>query len=231
MRTKKLLLIQLLFLLCVVGSAWAGNASGIRHSTHDFSDDDWYPDTNNQQICITCHAPHDKGRTNYQAGLLWNRKVSSATYVMYNNSFSPTLNNSVDSSPTGTSKLCLSCHDGTIALDSFDRYAGDPDLVIGIVSGIKRIPRVIAGSDLDMRGTHPISIAYAGSDNGLNPATNTWPGGLSIADTLDDGKVQCSTCHDVHNSSESIAGTPLLRAGMHPAQGGASELCLTCHNK
>jgi len=227
------LCVSLLLVVGLTAAAWAGNAQGITGSAHDFSAQDWYPGLASQrEICQPCHAPHDKGRTTYQAGLLWNHELSSATYVMYNNTFSPTLNNTVDSAPTGSSKLCLSCHDGTVALDSFDGHAGDPALLIGEAYGnLKRIPRAMSGSDLDMRGTHPISIAYSGGDTGLNPTTTVWQGGGTIADTLEDGKVQCASCHDVHNSSESIPGTLLLRAGQTDGQGGGSRLCLTCHNK
>lgn len=223
-----------LFGLCCLAlwalPAQAGNAQGIRGSVHDFSDEEWATE---REICNVCHAPHDKGRDRYKDGLLWNHALSSATYVMYSNSFSETQTHAADSQPTGNSKLCLSCHDGTVALDSFDRYAGDPDLVIGNTNPLKRVPRVLSGTELDMRGTHPISVSYAGDDPELHPATNTWPGGRTIAQTLEDGKVQCSTCHDVHNGPESMAGTMLLRAANSTAldSGAASGLCLTCHNK
>jgi hypothetical protein len=53
----------------------------------------------------------------------------------------------------------------------------------------------------------------------------------TIADVLDAGKVQCSSCHDVHDQ-ESVAGTHLVRVAQSVAQGGvASGLCLTCHDK
>jgi hypothetical protein len=53
----------------------------------------------------------------------------------------------------------------------------------------------------------------------------------TIASVLDNGKVQCSSCHDVHDQ-ESVAGSHLLRVAQTVAQGGtASGLCLTCHIK
>lgn len=52
-----------------------------------------------------------------------------------------------------------------------------------------------------------------------------------MAATLDNGKVQCSTCHDVHDQ-ESVPGTHLLRTAQSPTEGGVpSGLCLTCHLK
>src|ERR1035438_10544635 len=59
-------------------------------------------------ICIFCHAPHNTTGE----GPLWNHELSHATYTPYTSS---TLKAAVDQ-PTGASKLCLSCHDGTVAL-------------------------------------------------------------------------------------------------------------------
>lgn len=63
------------------------------------------------QICVFCHTPH--GATPEQNAPLWNRQLSQATYIP----FSSTSIDATDlGQPTGRSKLCLSCHDGTIAL-------------------------------------------------------------------------------------------------------------------
>jgi hypothetical protein len=60
------------------------------------------------EVCIFCHTPHNSK----PAGPLWNREDPGATYVLYNSS---TLQ-AVPGQPDGSSILCLSCHDGTIAL-------------------------------------------------------------------------------------------------------------------
>jgi predicted CXXCH cytochrome family protein len=57
--------------------------------------------------------------------------------------------------------------------------------------------------------------------------------GTTINDVLEPTaagpKLQCASCHDVHDSAgESIAGTKLLRESMTAP---ASGLCLTCHLK
>src|SRR5690606_23255967 len=62
------------------------------------------------QVCIFCHAPHHASRVQP----LWNRANSTATYTIYR---SDSLR-SQPGQPTGASKMCLSCHDGTIALGS-----------------------------------------------------------------------------------------------------------------
>src|SRR5829696_8305601 len=66
--------------------------------------------TNEQQVCIFCHTPHNASPIQP----LWNRNVPVAAYIPYASSSLQ----AQPGQPTGTSKLCLSCHDGTIALGS-----------------------------------------------------------------------------------------------------------------
>ncbi len=70
--------------------------------------------------------PHDHSQAaqRYTNGLLWNHALSTATYTMYDNTWSPTITGAQDAQPTGHSKLCLGCHDGTVGIDTFDKYAG-----------------------------------------------------------------------------------------------------------
>lgn len=69
--------------------------------------------TGTGEICVFCHTPH--GADSAAAAPLWNRKVSDATtYTKYT---SPTLFNTT--TLTGSMSLaCLSCHDGTQAMDT-----------------------------------------------------------------------------------------------------------------
>ena len=248
-------------LTIVLGFGVTGLAhAAITGSSHDFTDglkgksgntgagtafsEAW---NDRKEICRVCHVPHDHSQAEkrYEKGLLWNHALSSANYTMYDVGFSKTLTGSQSSQPDGTAKLCLGCHDGTVAIDTFDRYAGgnvffdsvsNPDgTTSGSYSPGYKVPGYQKGN-VDLRGTHPISIAFPAAEIGdgknfTNPAVQTWTTGGTVASTLDDGKVQCSTCHDVH-SQEVIAGTHLLRAAQTVAQGGpASGLCLTCHVK
>jgi hypothetical protein len=151
---------------------------------------------------------------------------------MYDSSWSSTLDGTVSSQPDGTAKLCLGCHDGTIAIDTFDKYAGGTINITDFAPDYE-IPSLLDGTNEDLRATHPISIVY---DNTADPTLkdpSTTAMGLSgyIVDVLDNGKVQCSSCHDVHDQ-ESVANTHLLRVAQTTAQGGSpSGLCLTCHIK
>ncbi len=235
-----------LALLCAASTPlWAETGAGLGlgitqpGSPHNFVVGDIAAVINDSgEICRVCHVPHDHARASrrYLNGLLWNHEVSSASYTMYNNAWSHSLTGTQSAQPDGTAKLCLGCHDGTVAMDVFDKYAGDSLNTMRNLHGLTVIPWFSDGSNLDLRGTHPISIAFPAGETGdgknfNNPATATWAHGEAIAATLDNGKVQCSTCHDVHDQ-ESVAGTHLLRAANSPAEGGVpSGLCLTCHVK
>jgi hypothetical protein len=222
-----------------------GSGAGIVGSPHDFTDDDsdeaggavpelaW---NLRGEICRVCHVPHDHGRATkyYLNGLLWNHGVGALTYTMYDSTWSSTLDGLQSPQPDGVAKLCLGCHDGTIAIDTFDKYAGTAGREIQNIYGgplaAFRVPAFTIAGTMDLRGTHPLSIEYDfAGDGGLNPLGDTMGTSGTIADVLDNGKVQCSSCHDVHDSSEAVPNTHLLRVlnnGANP-----SGLCLTCHDK
>lgn len=221
---KKYLVLVLTVLIVGLSSlAMAvGDGTGILNSPHDFSAAAW---NSTGEICVTCHTPHDGGRASNAAGLLWNHDLSAATYTMYDQTLSATLDGAVDAQPDGIAKLCLSCHDGTVALEAFGKNTAVTDTRVPVNF---EVPRLDDAGNEDLRGTHPISIVYDdAADVNLNLAAST-PIGTSgfIADVLDtNNRLQCSSCHDVHNQ-ESVAGTALLRV-----DNAASALCLTCHIK
>ncbi|MEF9476103.1 MAG: hypothetical protein L0958_05375 [Candidatus Mariimomonas ferrooxydans] len=158
--------------------------------------------------------------------------MSTASYTMYDSTWSSSLDGAQSAQPDGTAKLCLGCHDGTVAIDTFDKYAGGTVFITDFDPGFK-VPGFTDGSNLDLRGTHPLSITYddTADTNLKDPAATAMGTSGMIDDVLDNGKVQCSSCHDVHDQ-ESVANTHLLRVAQTIAQGGtASGLCLTCHIK
>jgi len=205
----KKLNVFLTFVLLMVGSQIS--FAQIKGSAHDFSTQAWNAP---KEICVVCHTPHNANTTVVNAPL-WNHAISAtATYSMYT---SATMN-SLAGQPDGSSKLCLSCHDGTVALENFG----------GITTGT----RLMTGGSLlgtSLSNDHPISITYdaalATADGGLfNPTTAlSGLGGTIAANMLIGGKMQCSSCHDVHNSGNTAH--LLLKSN------AASALCLTCHNK
>lgn len=184
-------------------------SAGITGTKHDFSGAGWnvYNATTNPlggQICSVCHAPHNTST----AGQLWNHASTAATFTLYT---SATLN-AVPGQPVGVSKLCLSCHDGTVALDSFGGKTGTTNITGG----------ALLGTALD--NDHPISFTYDAALATLDGSLVT-PASASLVTTnipLYTGKLECGTCHDVHNNTN---GT-FLRVS-----NAASALCKSCHNK
>lgn len=166
--------------------------------------------TSEAQSCLFCHAPHSAS----PIAPLWNRGNPGSTYTPYTSSTSL----SRPGQPTGASLLCLSCHDGTIALgDVLSRGTR-----IGMAGGNTTMPAGNGNLGTDLSDDHPISFAYtatlAASRGELaNPATLTGKVKLDAG-----GLLQCTTCHDAHDDSN---GKFLVM----PNQ--ASALCQTCHTK
>ena len=179
-------------------------------SAHDFSDDTW---NTTGEICLVCHTPHnaDVAVTNAP---LWNHQTTTANFSTYS---SATMQ-ATTGQPDASSKLCLSCHDGTVAVDNFGGETGGTHFLTG---------QTLIGTDLS--DDHPLSFTYdaalASADGGLHDptTTNSGLGGTITQDMLIGNKVQCASCHDVHNGS---GINKLLRKS-----NSGSDLCLTCHDK
>ena len=86
----------------------------------------------------------------------------------------------------------------------------------------------VVGAGGDFTNDHPIAITYDEvSDLGLQPKATVAAAGLPLFNN----KVQCASCHDVHNWSLSpktgFGGTPFLRIDNNTG----SALCVACHKK
>lgn len=196
--------------------AWlvpSSSSAGIRDTKHNLSA--YGPGTiraeEETRICIFCHTPHHASQT---AGVLWNRDDPTVTYIPYQSS---TLRATVGQ-PTGASKLCLSCHDGTIALGEL---LSEPDEV-GFVGGVRFLPPGASLIGTDLSNDHPISFHYDLSLVAENPELAD-PLTLTGSVRLDAfGQLQCTSCHDPHDEA---FGKFLVA----PLQGSA--LCTTCHQQ
>ncbi len=163
-----------------------------------------------QATCIFCHTPHRAS----SAAPLWNRASSGQTYLPYD---SLTLDAAVGQ-PTGSSKLCLSCHDGTIALGAVLSRGTD----IVMQPGQEFMPAGPGLIGTDLRDDHPISFAFDGilyMDDGQLKHPSTLAGDVKLDAT---GQVQCRSCHDPHDNR---FGKFLVMANTQ------SALCLECHNR
>jgi predicted CXXCH cytochrome family protein len=159
-----------------------------------------------EEVCKFCHTPHASN----PIAPLWNRSDPGTYYKTYKSS---TLVANVGQ-PTGSSRLCLSCHDGTIALtQTYNARGGPPGTVF-----LSASDRGYLGTDLSV--DHPISFVY---DSSLAVAQRQLldPAALPVALKLDDEhRLQCTTCHDPHDN----------RFGKFLTMSNAeSATCRTCH--
>src|SRR4029079_19336304 len=99
-----------------------------------------------------CHTPHGASGD----APLWNRFSSAATYIPCSSSTA----RATIGQPTGSSKLCLSCHDGTVALGMVNSRSTP----IQMQNNITTIPIGPANLGTDLSDDHPVSFTY---DNAL----------------------------------------------------------------
>ena len=148
------------------------------------------------QVCVFCHTPH--GATP-GAPALWNRALSAATYSVYTSSSldANAIQGQLDQ-PGGSSKLCLSCHDGTLAVGSVNVLSGRGGSAPGSQSialggtapGSGAMPEGAGATTgytrnlgIDLTNDHPISVSYTSAlatrDGELREvdAAQKWPAG------------------------------------------------------
>jgi predicted CXXCH cytochrome family protein len=163
------------------------------------------------QICLFCHTPHNAS----PAAALWSRRSSTAVYIPYT---STTARGGMGQ-PNGSSMLCLSCHDGTIALGELINTTTP----ITMAGGVTTMPAGAGRLGTDLGDDHPVSFAYTAAlatqrkNELVNPAALT---GRVKLDSL--GRMQCTSCHDAHDNSN---GKFLVQSNV------ASGLCTACHAK
>ena len=157
------------------------------------------------RICIFCHTPHNS----LPLSPLWNRELEPRVYSVY---ASPTLKaGPLPQQPTGSTKLCLSCHDGTIAMGAVLNPAG------GIAMAQGTFPSgSLSNFGLDLSGHHPVSFPYHTALPNAELVSPP-PEELVFGGTDD---LHCTTCHDPHKDTY---GRFLVKDNRY------SALCTTCH--
>lgn len=165
------------------------------------------------QVCIFCHTPHQA----QPAVPLWNHQATTASFTLYTSS---TALETADG-PGWSALLCLSCHDGTVAVGAIQ---GRSIVMQGTtLNGLLPLGSTNLGTNF--QDDHPINIplvitARATSNHLVFPA----PGDSVHLDL--EGKVQCVSCHNVHSNRY----PPFLVKSDAPdpiAPGG--KLCQSCH--
>jgi predicted CXXCH cytochrome family protein len=199
------------------------------------------------ETCVFCHTPHSAASaaaTGVQ-GLLWNRTNSiAASFDVYT---SGTL--SVTSGATGLTLMCMSCHDGITsiavgALINAPNPATNPSQVTAFgtdkIGTVWNVPTPnpfgfewganignldpalgLSGRVANLTDDHPVSFTWILNNKDIRDPAD-WTGTGATALKLFNNRMECSTCHDVHNPAE----PPFLRMS-----NVNSDMCTTCHIK
>ncbi len=143
--------------------------------------------TSTDQICVFCHTPHASNTT---AGVpLWNKALPTSTYTVYSSDSMQGVSDMTNSA----SLVCLSCHDGSQAMDSTINAPG-PGLgsgyagAVGNWSGANQTAGalkagIVTNLGTDLNNDHPIGIPYCG-------------GGLAAASVGSSGAISKDGCND-----------------------------------
>lgn len=115
------------------------------------------------ETCVFCHTPHGDPIANVKP-FLWNTTIGSATYDMYASASSQV----IASAPNNSSKMCLSCHDGVIAVGTVDVVNSSTVNDISVTgAGVSASGNIVdtqtgynSNLGINLTNDHPISIAY-----------------------------------------------------------------------
>jgi hypothetical protein len=235
----------------VFAAATAG--SGIYQTAHDINFKVPAARDIQDRLCAFCHTPHHaytstdatpEGVALAASGYapLWSHGVTTSNYTPYASATFDNLGGQVMANDRliGPSRLCMSCHDGTVAIDTYYGQTGTNFISNGANTYFGAQPLI----ELDGVKTHPIGFDAVQVDTGgSNADSHLWPNYLNndyrgnatplkVSARLFQGQFfTCSTCHDVHNKLNNTATSIPAGTQHYFLLGGQtnSALCITCH--
>lgn len=238
-------LIRLALVLFTIfaGPGIVSGGNGLIGTKHDFTrPGSGFPsDPKDARLCVYCHTPHHTTRETPTDTIspLWSRPISTAYFTMYGTTSAGTRTNPdgyfssvLKTGPGGPTLLCLSCHDGITPLSPL------APTVIGDIN-----PASAIGADLS--NDHPVSFVFEPGKAGVPEATTVEiVPGIILAGLLYAGRMECTSCHDVHDSQYDLRPSPDLCVRCHkdssPPQMGLSNMaphnstnsirCMDCHS-
>lgn len=187
--------------------------SGDVIGTHDLGPGSKSPITGaRNDLCTYCHAPHsglNKG--------LWNQTLTTQSYMVYN---SDTEKNTGTQPVLGSaSNLCLSCHDGTVAVGT--------TVVYGRVTTTGSMYHWdVFGNNL--QPSHPFSLNLPLQDS-IDLVASLVASGKTADSTgavkLVNGNIECTSCHNPHVQAKDLVSQNFL-----VRDSSSGQMCLACHD-
>lgn len=159
-------------------------------------------------VCQFCHMPHN-ANTAVTAAPIWSRTIkASSQYTLKTGS-------TYNLDTTQYSLLCLSCHDGTIAMGTL--YNGQ---VLNTTQGLLAAGNTNLGTILS--NDHPVGAVYpatgsSAASTGLAALTTATGNGYAFFGGSSN-MLECGSCHDPHNN-----------ANLKFYRTAATDRCIGCH--
>ena len=193
----------------LVSAQITGDAIGI----HDFGPGSRSPITGARpDFCMYCHQPHSALNRG-----LWNQTLTTQSYTTYTSDTEK--NRGMQPLIGGDSNMCLSCHDGTVAVGS--------SVVYGQVTTQGSMSSMdVFGANL--QPSHPFSLALPIQDN-VDLVASLASQGRTADPTgavkLVNGNIECTSCHDPH-----VQARDLISQNFLVRDSSSGQMCLACHD-
>lgn len=221
--------------------ALAANTDQLAATKHNFTTGTYNLGTGN--ICQPCHTPHHAITDDAISTRLWNHRMSGATYTLYDGSTAAFTTN-VDGSQgmDRVSRLCLSCHDGTVALDAFGM--GTTGIPGGNTGSLYFSATDTRNLGTNFTDDHPVGSEALVLNNDGSAAHTPYRlkapditgvatgkasiSGLSLAKMADGFVVGCRTCHNPHGTATGTADFSAFPKLLNKSE---ATICTSCHYK
>ena len=201
------------------------------------------------EICVFCHTPH--GADTAAPAPLWNKRLGTpgvpaggGTYTTYDTLQTPSLDGTV--APVGSiSMACLSCHDGTQAMDNIINAPGSGGVVADgggndgraytwSGSNVNAAGRLSGGAALlgtDLSNDHPIGIQYCGG--GITGGAGTTVNGTCVDGDFKAPQTQLINSNQIFWVDTGGAGKQRTDLPLYQRTGstlGPLVECASCHD-
>ena len=236
-----------------------GANAAVKASKHDLSvtGGGTIKSATEKNICVFCHTPHGSADPATAPAPLWNKNVpGAASFTNYDDAGTSATMDGAANLTNSVSLACLSCHDGTQAVDSVLNAPGSGGYTAGGSVGVltdlatfsagNPIPDLGEGTG-DLSNDHPVSMPYAGGGatygttayaaGALNDTafqSVTIPGGKSFASDgtnslplYNKGGVAFVECASCHDPHDAAG----LNETFLRISNAGSAVCVTCHIK
>lgn len=238
-------------LAVVLVGAQANAQVGIKGTRHNLSSTNTFGTGNanfvsaadTAEVCVFCHTPH-QSNTTVQAPL-WNKAtLPSASYTTYSSTNSSTLDGEV-LAVGSVSLACLSCHDGTQAMDNIINAPGSGGVVADgggndgraytwSGSNVNAAGRLSGGAALlgtDLSNDHPIGIQYCGG--GITGGAGTTVNGTCVDGDFKAPQTQLINSNQIFWVDTGGAGKQRTDLPLYQRTGstlGPLVECASCHD-